>query len=58
MRQYVGDLHHRREVEMHAQPDGDTPLRAAVRENEPVVEELVRIADTIVSLTHTVAARR
>ncbi len=38
MRQYVGDLHQRREVEMRAQPDGDTPLRAAIRENEPVIE--------------------
>ena len=58
MRQYVGDLHQRREVEMRAQPDGDTPLRAAIRENEPVIEELIRIADTIGSLAHAVATRR
>jgi hypothetical protein len=42
---------------MRAEPEGETPLRAAVRENEPVVEELARIADTIASLTNTVAPR-
>jgi len=57
MRQYIHDLHVRREAEMRAEPEGETPLRAAVRENEPVVEELARIADTIASLTNTVAPR-
>jgi hypothetical protein len=50
MRTYVRGLHRQREVEMRAQPEGDTSLRAAIRENEPVIEELVRIAETIGSL--------
>ncbi len=57
MRQYIHDLHARRETEMREQPDAETPLRASVRENEPVVEELARIAETIASLTNTVAPR-
>jgi uncharacterized membrane protein YccC len=58
MREYAGDLHQRREVELRTQPDSDTPLRAAIRENEPVIEELIRIADTIGSLVRAVATRR
>lgn len=57
MREYVADLHQRREVELRARPDGDTRLRAALRENEPVIEELIRIADRIVALSHAAAAR-
>jgi hypothetical protein len=56
MRRYVLDLHQRREVEMREQPDGETSLRAEVRENEPVIEELAEIAERIGSLTHAVAA--
>jgi len=56
MRRYVRDLHQRREVEMRAQPDGDTPLRAAIRENEPIIEELIRTAESIALLSHDVAA--
>jgi hypothetical protein len=57
MRQYIHDLHVQRETEMRAHPDEETPLRSAVRENEPVVEELARISETIASLTTTVAPR-
>jgi len=57
MRQYIHDLHARRETEMRAQPGEDTPLRAAVRENAPVVEELAGLSDRIASLTTTLAPR-
>jgi hypothetical protein len=57
MRQYIHDLYARRETELRAQPGEDTPLRAAVRENAPVVEELAGMSDRIASLTTTLAPR-
>ncbi|HKV18429.1 MAG TPA: FUSC family protein [Mycobacterium sp.] len=57
MRRYVLDLHQQREVEIREQPDGETALRAAIRENEPVIDELIRIAELIGLLSHGVAAR-
>jgi hypothetical protein len=45
-----------RETELRAQPEADTPLRAAVRENQPVIEELGHIAETIALLANAVTA--
>jgi uncharacterized membrane protein YccC len=56
MGQYLHDLHVQRETELRAQPEADTPLRAAVRENQPVIEELGHIAETIALLANAVTA--
>jgi len=56
MREYLHDLHVRRATELRAKPEGDTPLRATVRENQPVVQELGHIAETIALLANAVTA--
>src|SRR6478672_1366752 len=56
MGQYLHDLHVQRETELRAQPEAETPLRAAVRENQPVIEELGHIAETIALLANAVTA--
>jgi uncharacterized membrane protein YccC len=55
MGQYLHDLHVQRETELRAQPAAETPLRAAVRENQPVIEELGHIAETIALLADAAA---
>jgi uncharacterized membrane protein YccC len=50
MREYLRDLHTQRAAELVSGPDVDTPARTAIRENQPVVAQLIRIAETITSL--------
>lgn len=47
---YIFGANHR------AQPEADTPLRAAVRENQPVIKELGHIVETIALLANAVTA--
>jgi uncharacterized membrane protein YccC len=47
MREYLRDLHTQRAQELAGKPDVDTPVRTAIRENEPVISQLTRIAETL-----------
>ncbi len=57
MREYLNALHVRRLSELRAQPDGETLLRAAIRAEQPIVDQLTQIADTVITLADTVDAQ-